>query len=232
MKLAIMQPYFLPYLGYFRLIAAVDKFVLLDDVAYIKRGWINRNRILLHDRDYPFVLPLRQASQNRKINDIFLCRGSYWREKLFEKFRHAYHRAPQFSTFFPELKEIIFFPEENLARFIEHSLLVVKDYLEISTAIIPSTTKYANTELKGEARIIDICRREGATDYINLSGGRELYQSESFLSEGITLHFLQQADTKSAETDQSGRPDLSIVHLLMFADKSEVRKRLEEFHLS
>jgi hypothetical protein len=90
MKVAIMQPYLFPYIGYFQLIHAVDKFLLLDDVAYINKGWINRNRILVNGRDQLFVLPLEGASQNRTINSLSLLRESKWRNNLVSTIGMAY----------------------------------------------------------------------------------------------------------------------------------------------
>ncbi len=174
LKLAIMQPYILPYLGYFQLMAAVDRFVIYDDVAFIKGGWINRNRILLDGRDHLFALPLRRASQNRLINQISLVAETDWPEKLLKTLRHAYRRAPYFSEFFPLAEEIVRSAERNLANYLRQSLFAIKNYLAIQTKIIPTSAVYENRHLKGETRILDICRQEGATTYLNPSGGEVL----------------------------------------------------------
>ena len=70
MTVAIMQPYLFPYIGYWQLIHAVDTFVIFDDVNYIKKGYINRNNILVNGQKQTFTLELMSASQNKLINDI------------------------------------------------------------------------------------------------------------------------------------------------------------------
>lgn len=91
-----MQPYLFPYLGYFQLIQAVDKFILLDDVNFIKRGWVNRNRILVNGKDHLFSLPLQRASQFKKINDLKLADYPGWRNRFFKTLTHAYRQASQY----------------------------------------------------------------------------------------------------------------------------------------
>ena len=94
MRLAIMQPYFMPYIGYLQLMNAVDKFVLYDDVNYINKGWINRNRILVNGQAYLFTIPLKEASQNRLINEIYLSNDPKWKGKLLKTIEQGYKKAP------------------------------------------------------------------------------------------------------------------------------------------
>lgn len=226
LKLAIMQPYILPYLGYFQLMAAVDRFVIYDDVAFIKGGWINRNRILLDGRDHLFALPLRRASQNRLINQISLVAETDWPEKLLKTLRHAYRRAPYFGEFFPLAAEIVRSAERNLANYLRQSLFAIKNYLAIQTTIIPTSAVYENRHLKGEARILDICRQEGATTYLNPSGGEELYNPDTFHSTGVALHFLEATSPAYQQFGQPFVPRLSIVDALMFNPPAKVRSWL------
>jgi WbqC-like protein len=231
MKLAIMQPYFLPYLGYFQLMAAVDKFVIYDDVRFIQRGWINRNRILLHGNEHLFVIPLRGASQNQRINQIELLPEAKWREKLLQTLRHAYHRAPKFKSAFPLVYEIINFAEQNLAAYLLNSLRMIKSYLSIETDLVPSSAIYQNQSLKGQARILDICQREKASVYLNLSGGKNLYDPESFRRYGITLRFLESAPIRYQQFDSEFYPSLSIVDMLMFNSREGAKNLLSQFEL-
>lgn len=122
MKLAIMQPYFLPYIGYFQLINAVDTFVLLDDVNYINKGWINRNQLLLNGKAHLFTLPLQKASQNKLINQLELSNETKWKDKLLKTIETAYKKAPQFHLVFPLISQILQYPESNLSLFIHHSI--------------------------------------------------------------------------------------------------------------
>lgn len=165
--IAIMQPYFLPYLGYFQLLAAVDKFVLLDDVNYIRGGWINRNRMLMNGAPHLFTLPLRGASQNRPICDIALAEDSAWRDKLLRSINQAYGRGPYYSQVIGLLEQTLHCPYPQLDQFLLNSLRQAMCYLSLETELAPTTRAYANDELAGDRRIIDICVREGATHYIN-----------------------------------------------------------------
>src|SRR4051812_4492478 len=102
-----MQPYLLPYIGYFQLIAAVDRFLFLDDVNYINRGWINRNRILLGGKDHLFTLNLKEVSQNKKINEIEIAKDERWTAKFLRTVESAYRKAPHYSAVMPILQEIV-----------------------------------------------------------------------------------------------------------------------------
>ncbi|MGH8094808.1 MAG: WbqC family protein [Chthoniobacterales bacterium] len=232
MKLAVMQPYLLPYIGYFQLMAAVDKFVVYDDVHFIKGGWINRNRILLGDREHLFTAPLLGASSNRLISELEVDSKSDWRGKLLRTIEHAYRAAPQFSRVLPLCSDIITCPERQLNAYLVHSLKKLKIYLDIPTKLITTSAAYQNQELKGQDRILDICRREGASVYVNASGGRELYKPEAFREKGIALRFL---DSKPFEYNQGMaqfHPSLSIIDVLMFNDREEVRALLLKATLS
>jgi WbqC-like protein family len=231
MKLAIMQPYFLPYLGYFQLMAAVDRFVVYDDVRFIKRGWINRNRILLKGRDHLFTVPLHEVSQNRNINEIELVAEKVWKEKLLRTIKLAYSRAPCFPEIFPLLSAIINFAERNLAAFLLNALLTVRSYLDISTQIVTTSGIYQNRELTGAARILDICRKEGATIYVNASGGRTLYEADMFQAHEIALRFVEPLELRYKQFGRYFQPSLSIIDVLMFNSREETRSLLSRFEL-
>ncbi|MBO9636811.1 MAG: WbqC family protein, partial [Siphonobacter aquaeclarae] len=175
MKLAIMQPYLFPYIGYFQLLKTVDKFVLYDDVAFINRGWINRNKVLVNGKEQLFTIPLREASQNKKILEIDIDDTQKWRDKLLKTLQQSYKKAPQYAAVYPVIEEILQTPATRIADLIAVSITLLANYLSISTEIVPSSTIYANQHLKGPERILDICLQEGASEYINPIGGMELY---------------------------------------------------------
>ncbi|MEO7167155.1 MAG: WbqC family protein [Chthoniobacterales bacterium] len=232
MKLAIMQPYLLPYIGYFQLMAAVDKFVIYDDVQFIKGGWINRNRILLGGREHAFTAPLLGASPNRLINEIELVQNTGWRRKVLRTIEQAYTGAAHYAEVLPLLSRIVSYPERQLTAYLLHSLEVLKTYLEIPASLINTSATYQNQDLKGQERILDICRREGASVYVNASGGRDLYRSEAFRAQGIALRFL---DPEPFTYDQGTihfSPSLSIVDVLMFNSRDEVKALLGKARLS
>lgn len=227
MRLAIMQPYFLPYIGYFQLMAAVDKFVVYDDVNYINKGWINRNQILLNRQPYMFTIPLKEASQNKKINEISLTSDDKWRDKMLRTFGQSYKRAPMFNDVFPLVESIVSYPESNLATFIHHSLTQLCSYMNLKTVIVPSSTVYGNQHLKAQERIIDICIRENATVYVNAPNGKSLYDASVFSAENIELKFLEPSSVRYEQYPEVDFvPYLSIVDVLMFNDRERIGSML------
>jgi hypothetical protein len=228
MTLAIMQPYFLPYIGYFQLMCAADKFVVFDDVNYINRGWINRNRLL--DRDEPrlFTLPLRGASQNRLICDLELVDKDEWHSQLCATVQRCYAKAPGFELAFDLFRRITKCPSSNLSEFLTRSLRLVADALGIDTVIEPTSRRYQNAELKGASRLIDICRQEGADSYLNAPGGRGLYVSETFEKAGLKLRFLDPKPSPYKQYDAEFTPSLSILDTLMFNPMLRVKQMLAE----
>ena len=226
--LAIMQPYFFPYLGYFQLIAAVDKFVLLDDVNYIQRGWINRNRLLMNGAPHIFTIPLRGASQNRLICDIALLEEPAWRDKLLRTLRQAYGRAPYYRVVAERLERVIGHPTLRLDDFLLNSLREIMDYLSLETELVRTSRVYDNASLIGQERILDICLKEHATRYINPIGGTALYQREAFLQQDIALHFLQSRPVSYSQGKKAPISGLSIVDVLMYNPLPVVRQFLIE----
>jgi hypothetical protein len=231
MKLGVMQPYLLPYIGYFQLINSSDKFVIFDDVNYIKKGWINRNKILLKGKEYLFTVPLENASQNKLINEIKLTDNIGWKAKLLKTFNSAYKKAPFFKEVNPILEEIIDFKDLQLSAYITNSIIQVCNYLEIKTTIVMSSVPYCTTLLKGQDKILEICRKEQANMYLNPIGGRELYDKETFKKNKIELSFIRSKTIKYKQFNDEFIPFLSIIDILMFNDKSEISGYLNEFEL-
>lgn len=228
MKIAVMQPYFLPYIGYFQLMAAVDRFVILDDVHFINRGWINRNRLLLHGSPHMFTVPLRAASQNRRISDIDVVDEPQWRERLIRTVRQAYSRAPLFQKVFPMFERMVSFQRIHLKDYLLNALTEVTSYLNIPVEVVKTSADYRNSELKGWRRIVDICRKENADTYINPIGGTDLYPREEFQSQGINLYFLQSRKITYSQGECPHVPWLSILDVLMFNDVATVQQFLLE----
>ncbi|MBC7501696.1 MAG: WbqC family protein [Herminiimonas sp.] len=232
MKLAIMQPYFLPYLGYFQLMAQADRFVLLDDVKYINRGWINRNRILIDGHPYRFTVPVAGASHHRRINELNLYDGAPWRVKLFRTIDQAYRAAPFHAEVQPLLARIINAPATNLAEFIEHSLKVLHAYLGLRCSLTSAARSHPKPIFAGQERILEMCSHEQASHYLNLPGGRALYNPADFFDRGIALQFLENKSYTYQQFNGRFIPDLSIVDVLMFNGRDNTAALLEQVKFS
>lgn len=228
MKVGIMQPYLFPYIGYYQLIKAVDTFVIYDDVNFIKQGWINRNRILLNGNDMMFNIILKGASSFKKINEIEVSGPNL---KLLATIEQAYHKAPYFTEVFPLLSNIISSKETNLARYLTNSLHAIISYLSINTIILISSEIDKDTLLKGEDKVIDICKQLNATNYINAIGGQELYHKEKFSENGLTLNFIKSKSIVYHQFKNKFFPWLSIIDVMMFNSPTKILLMLDNFEL-
>lgn len=222
-----MQPYFVPYIGYFQLMASADKFVLLDDVNYINRGWINRNRIAVGGEPAWLTLPLVKASQNRLINEIEIADDPVWRKKMTRTVVLNYGRAPFANEILALFSTMLEDARGSLSAFLFRHLDQLARYLNLKTRIEPSSAIYPKENLTGQERILDICRREGATSYVNLPGGRDLYDPQIFASAGVELLFLQ-TNLEAMTLQHSGpEPSLSILDLLMLNPVAAVNEAID-----
>ena len=226
-----MQPYFLPYIGYFQLLAAVDKFVVLDDVNYINRGWVNRNRLLLNGGAHTFTVPLRGASQNRLICDIELVAEQAWRDKLMRTIQQAYGQAPCYTQVSALLGRLVNYPSVRLDEFLLNSVREIVRYLSLEVEIVATSRIYKNADLKGPERILNICLREHADIYINSIGGLELYDRASFQEKGMQLYLLRPRPVSYPQGKDEHVPWLSILDVLMFNEPPAVRQLLAEMDL-
>lgn len=231
MKIGIMQPYFFPYIGYWQLMNVVDKYVIYDDVNYIKGGWINRNRILIGGKAQYIHLLLKGASPNKLINQVGVSNDPIARRKLLSTLKMNYSKAPYWEMVNSVLEKIIRYDADNAAQFLEYQLKVIADYLEIDTEIMVSSDIDKNNGLKGEEKVIEICKILGADTYINAIGGRALYSKDRFHEEGIELRFLQTGDIVYQQYLQEFISDLSIIDVMVFNSKKRVQEMLEEFTL-
>jgi hypothetical protein len=233
MKLAIMQPYLFPYLGYFQLITAVDKFVIYDDVAFIKQGWVNRNQILLQGKAHLFSVPLQNASSNRTIRETIISTLEYprWKEKFLRMITLAYSKAPYYDSSRSLIMDVVNCNPNSIADLALLSIQAVCNELGIKTAIEPSSSIYENKNLQSQPRVIDICLREKATLYINPIGGQDLYSSDAFAAHGINLRFLQSRLPAYNQFRNEFVPALSIIDILMFNSRQEINILLHQFDL-
>lgn len=233
MKTAIMQPYIFPYIGYWQLINAVDTFVLLDDVNFIMRGWINRNNILLNGKSHLISLPLEKPSQNKLISETKLKLDDKTRENLLKTIFLAYKKTPFFSEVYPLVEDIITNKEENLTKFLLYSFEKISQYMEFKTKFLISSKIEKDNTLKAQERIIEICKKLNTKTYINLPGGKNLYNEDKFREAGIELKFIQ-PDLESIKYTQLSNDfitNLSFLDVLMFNNRSKINQFLKNYSL-
>ena len=232
MKTGIMQPYFLPYLGYFQLINACDSFVVYDNIQFTKKGWIHRNRMLLNGKDMMFTLPLKNDSDYLNVDQRFLGEN-YEKEKakILGQVKSSYSKALHFKTAFPIIEDIFNDSERNLFAFIFNALKKINNYLDITTPLIVSSTIDIDHSLKGKHKVIALIKKLGADTYINPIGGMELYSKDEFSENGIALQFHKMKPVVYPQFSNEFIPYLSILDVMMFNDKTTIRGFLNEFEL-
>ena len=226
-RIAIMQPYLFPYIGYFQLIKGVDEFVVYDNIQYTKKGWINRNRILVNGKDEYISVPLKKDSDYLDIKERFLA--DTWgqeKKKLLNKITEVYRKAPFFKETQPVVESCLSCSEMNLFEFIFSSLKSINSYLEINTPLIVSSTLDIDHSLKADQKVIAICKALNATQYLNPIGGMELYSKEQFMLEGIELQFHKATNIPYQQFNSEYVPFLSVIDVMMFNSKEKINEFL------
>ncbi|KKG09284.1 WbqC family protein [Methanosarcina sp. 2.H.A.1B.4] len=233
MKIGIMQPYFLPYIGYWQLLNTVDKFVVYDNIQFTTKSWIRRNRILQNAKDTLFTIPLKSDSDYLDIRERFISDQYFDKDagKLIRKIKDTYRKAPYFNEAMPIIEKCFIYQEKNLFTFIFNSIQKISEYLGITTEIIVSSQIEMDHSLKSQERVIEIGRNLSATIYINPIGGLELYDSKSFESNGIDLKFIKSKNCEYKQFDNEFVPNLSIIDVMMFNSNDEIKKMLNMYEL-
>lgn len=229
MKLAIMQPYFFPYIGYFQLINAVDEFVIYDNIEFTKKGWINRNRILVNEADAIITLPLKKDSDYLHVKDRYLAET--WeieRKKMLNRITESYRKAPCFKETYEVIEKCILYEDRNLFKFILHSLQTLMQYLNIKTNLVISSSILVDHQLKSDAKVMAICKERGADMYINPIGGIVLYDKNHFKQNNLELQFQKSNSITYKQFNNDFLPWLSIIDVMMFNSKEEINKFLSE----
>jgi hypothetical protein len=228
MKLAIMQPYFMPYIGYFQTMAAVDTYVVYDDVQYIKGGWVSRNNIIIGGEKKMFTIILKGASPNKLFNEVEIGDDFKKFERLLQS---AYAKARYFKDVMPLLHAIFTYDEKSLGKFLLHSYQVLLDYWEIATQLVLSSELEKECTLKGQDKVLNICKNLQATEYYNAIGGQELYDKKVFAEHGVKLSFVQTEQFAYPQFAPEFIPNLSIIDVLMHNGKAGTKQLLNAYTL-
>jgi hypothetical protein len=232
MKLAVMQPYFFPYIGYFQLINSVDKFIIYDNIQYTKKGWINRNRILVDKKDQLITLPIKKDSDYLNIVERELSES--WRKdknKMLNIIKSSYNKAPYFQETFELISKCLNDSEINLFKFIYDSIILINDYLEIKTPIVISSTINIDHTLKSQDKVLSLCKEQNTDIYINSIGGIELYDKEIFKKNNIELNFIKSNQIQYTQFNNEFVPWLSIIDVMMFNSREQIKEYLNNYTL-
>lgn len=234
MKIAIMQPYLFPYIGYFQLIAAVDKFIVYDDVNFIKGGWINRNNVLVNRTSNLFTVPLDKPSPFLLINEIKINLKLYsiWKDKFIRTIEQSYKKAPFFYDVYTLILKILDKQDKALvSNLAVDGIKCICEYLNIQTEIIETSQNYNNNHLKGQERVLDICKIERSSNYINPIGGLELYSKDVFIENALVLNFIKTNPIIYNQFNNEFIPWLSIIDVMMFNSIDEIKLMLDKYEL-
>ena len=230
LKVGIMQPYFFPYIAYWQLINHVDRYVVFDDVAYIKGGWINRNRILQNNRIQMITIPLDHSSSFKMINEIYVTSNYKARKKIIRCIEYSYKKSSFFSDVMSIIEKIIM-ESKTIAEMNYRAILMINDYIGIETEIILSSSMKKEEGLLGEDRVIHICKKLNGDEYINALGGKSLYSLNRFRENGIELSFLKRGDIEYNQNGDAFVSDLSIIDILMNCEKDSIKNMLNKYVL-
>ena len=235
MKLAIMQPYFLPYLGYFSLIKHTDEFILFDTVQFIRHGWIERNRILKPSNGWQYIMvPLKKHSRETLIKDIEINNDQQWKEKILAQLQHYKKQAPYFSNVIDILNEIFSKKYTTIVDLNLASLKTVCNYLGINTPIQVFSLMNIDIEPANapDEWALNICKALGNVDeYWNPPGGQSFFDRKKYENAGINLKFHSAILTDYDQKRNVFEPGLSIIDVMMFNSVDEINKMLDNYEL-
>ena len=218
MRAAIMQPYFLPYLGYFQLMKSVDIFILADEYQYTNKGWINRNRAILNNKLMTFTIPVSSDGvfiSDKKIHNQKSIKS------LHRKIKQSYCDSPNSQSVNLVLEDVFQSEQEFLFPFIDRSIASICELLAINTQMVRLSELDNNKNLKGVERVIDIVKVLGADTYLNPEGGRELYKREEFNRNHLELEFLEHIPKPYPQLIPGFIDRLSIIDLLYMNNNTE-----------
>lgn len=228
-----MQPYFLPYLGYFQLIKSVDEFVVFDNVQYVRRSWMNRNRILNEHKESVFItVPVCKADRETKIKDVLINNEIAWKEKIFNQIQY-YKNAPNYLDVRQLLEECFAQSETSLRDFNMKLIKTICSLLAIKTNITLLTEKYPQitTAQESDDWGLQVSNVSNSATYINAIGGRDFYNQQKYIDCGVDIKFIQSTLTPYSQFGKNFVPGLSIIDILMFNDLPTISEMLDQYEL-
>lgn len=231
MNLAIMQPYFFPYIGYFQLMNYVDEWVIFDHIQFIDKGWVNRNRILHPNQEkiWQFItIPLANRGQFDNINELNIAHNHRWIDTIMGKLT-TYKKAPYYNETKEFIYDCLFAPPENLSSMLEKTLLKTARHLDIETPITTqSRQNWKLPEISHPGQwALEIAKLKKAKKYINPHGSSEIFKQAEFNQAGIELQFLKPLLQPYTQYRGDFIEGLSIIDTMMWNDKKSIQEMLQ-----
>lgn len=234
MKIAIMQPYFFPYLGYFALIKHTEQFILFDTPQFIRHGWIERNQILKQDGNKLYIkVPLIKHSRESRIMEVLINNNEDWQNKILAQLAPYKKKAPYYYNVTKLIKEIFNYKTDSIVDFNFHSLRLVCNYLNIDTPIkiwSKMDVKIEDANAPDEWAL-NICKALKAETYYNPIGGTSFFDTEKYINSGIEIKFMEIIPTKYNQISNEFVPYLSVIDVMMFNSKEDIQEMLNQYTL-
>ena len=234
MKVAIMQPYFFPYIGYFSLIQYTNKFVIFDKVQFIRHGWIERNRILKPNNGWQYIkVPLFKHHRDILIKDIEIKNSEPWKEKIKAQLIHYKKRSPFYNECMDVVSTSLSIQTNSIVELNKNILNIVCNYLNIPLNLDIFSKMDIQIEDVKEADewALKITKSMGFIEYVNPIGGIEFFNKEKYIQNNIKLTFLKNNLNDYKQNREFFEPGLSIIDVMMFNDKESIHKMLNNFEL-
>lgn len=235
MKLGIMQPYFLPYLGYISLIKHTDRFILFDTVQFIRHGWIERNRVLKQNEGWLYIqVPLIKTGRDTLIKDIQINNVENWKNKILSQLQIYKKIAPNYFKVIKLLDEVFEDEYFNIVHLNKRALEKICDYLGINRKIdvFSEMNLEIETAKEPDEWALNICKALGnANEYWNPAGGMTFFDKSKYENSGIVLKFQKVVLSPYNQKRTEFEDGLSIIDVLMFNSVEEINLMLDNYSL-
>ncbi len=233
MKIAINQPYFFPYLGYYSLIKHTDEFILMDTFQFVKQSWMRRNKILKNPEGWCYIMvPCANYNRNARIMDIIIDNKQDWKVQILNKLHYYKKIAPHYYSVIRLVEDLFSNEYSDLATLNRDTLSIICEYLDIPCKMFTFSKMGYSIENINEPDdwALNICKVRGnVNEYWNLPSGKDFYNTDKYRDSGIDIKFPQNNLRPYEQKRSSFESGMSILDVLMFNDKSVVHEMLDDF---
>lgn len=229
MKIAIMQPYFFPYIGYFSLIMQSDAFIIFDTPQFMRKGWIERNRIgKLAGGSVYIKVPLNKADLATKIKDMSIDDASDWRRKILSQLDIYKKKAPYYNDVLALVEDVLSTDTLSIVQLNKISLEKVCHYLGLDKkfTVFSEMNLEIETPKAPDEWALNICKALGIKSYVNAAGGEEFFDANKYSDNDIKLYFVNQPIEEYKQLGNQFEPGLSIIDVMMFNSPEKIIEML------